>query len=251
MITTRQDTSYAIIRAAQHSACPHEIHYDGLRHLYKYLYQTRTQGIYYWRTEPNMALPDVPPPPIDSNFHDLLLDGRPIHNPLELYGHMNSDWAACPITRRSMGGGAIHLAGGAVAYKVNLLVTIAQSSTESEYMQSTALGKVILYARSIMWDLGVPQLTATIAYEDNDACTSMANARRPTSRTRHIDIKWHVLCQWIEQDLIKLERIPTALNIADIFTKQLGPLLFKRHCDYLMGRVPPQYSSAYQKLYKE
>ena len=150
-----------------------------------------------------------------------------------------------------MGGGADHLVGGAVVYKVNLLVTIAQSSTEAEYMQSTALGKIILYARSIMWDLGVPQLTATIAYEDNDACTSMANARRPTSRTRHVDIKWHVLCQWIEQDLIKLERIPTALNIADIFTKQLGPLLFKRHCDYVMGRVPPQYSSAYGKFYGE
>ena len=179
MITTRPDASYAIIRAAQHSACPHEIHYNELRHLYKYLYQTRTQGIYYWRTEPNMALPDVPPPPIDSNFHDLLLDGRPIHNPLELYGHMDSDWAACPITRRSMGGGAIHLAGGAVAYKVNLLVTIAQSSTESEYMQSTALGKVILYARSIMWDLGVPQLTATVAYEDNDACTSNGKRAAP------------------------------------------------------------------------
>ena len=55
----------------------------------------------------------------------------------------------------------------------------------------------------------------------------------------------------MEQDLIKLERIPTALNIADIFTKQLGPLLFKRHCDYLMGRVPPQYSSAYQQFYGE
>ena len=102
-----------------------------------------------------------------------------------------------------------------------------------------------------MWDLGIPQMAATIAYEDNDAATAMANARRPTSRTRHIDIKWHVLCQWVEQDLIKLERIPTALNIADIFTKQLGPLLFKRHCDYLMGRVPPQYSSAYRQFYGE
>ena len=38
------------------------------------------------------------------------------------------------------------------------------------------------------------------------------------------------------------------MNIADIFTKQLGPLLFRRHCDYLMGRVPPQYSAHYQDL---
>ena len=47
MITARPDIAYAIVRAAQHSACPHEIHYNVLHHLFKYMYQTRTQGIYY------------------------------------------------------------------------------------------------------------------------------------------------------------------------------------------------------------
>ena len=47
---------------------------------------------------------------------------------------------------------------------------------------------------------------------------------------------------------MRLERISTTVNSADIFTKQLGPLLFRRHCDYLMGRVPPQYSAYYQDL---
>ena len=99
-----------------------------------------------------------------------------------------------------------------------------------------------------MWDLGIPQCAATIGYEDNDACTSMAMAEKPSPRTRHIDIKYHVICQWTEQDLIKLERVASALNVADIFTKQLGRLLFRRHCDYLMGRVPPQYSAHYQDI---
>ena len=86
-------------------------------------------------------------------------------------------------------------------------------------------------------------------YEDNDACTSMANADKPTPRTRHMDIKYKVLCQWVEQDLIRLERIATSQNVADIFTKILGPLLFRRHCDYLMGRVPPRYSACYRQFY--
>ena len=105
-----------------------------------------------------------------------------------------------------------------------------------------------LYCQSIMWDLGVPQCSATIAYEDNDACTMMAQAQKPTPRARHIDIKYHVICQWVEGDLLKLERLSATMNIANIFTKQLGLLLFRRHCDYLMGKVPPQYSAHYQDL---
>ena len=47
---------------------------------------------------------------------------------------------------------------------------------------------------------------------------------------------------------MKLERVALALNVADIFTKQLDTLLFRRHCDCLMGRVPPRYSAHYQNI---
>ncbi|KAL7538057.1 LOW QUALITY PROTEIN: hypothetical protein ACHAXR_008252 [Thalassiosira sp. AJA248-18] len=108
---------------------------------------------------------------------------------------------------------------------------------------------MLLFVRSVMWDLGVPQCSASIAYEDNDACTAMANAQKPTPRARHMDIKHRVLCEWVERDLIKLERVDTTLNMADHFTKQLGPLLFYRHTDYILGHVPPQYSHCFQKIH--
>ena len=44
--------------------------------------------------------------------------------------------------------------------------------------------KVLLYVRSILWDLGIPQEAASILYEDNDAATAIANANKPTPRTR-------------------------------------------------------------------
>mmetsp|Transcript_26295 Transcript_26295/g.56464 ORF Transcript_26295/g.56464 Transcript_26295/m.56464 type:complete len:80 (-) Transcript_26295:115-354(-) len=31
--------------------------------------------------------------------------------------------------------------------------------------------------------------------EDKDACTTMANSQKPTSHTRHMDIKFHVICE--------------------------------------------------------
>ena len=74
-------------------------------------------------------------------------------------------------------------------------ITVAMSSTEAEYMEAAVMGRMYMYCRSIMWDLVGPQCSVTIAYEDNDACTMMAQAQKPTPRARHIDIKYHVICQ--------------------------------------------------------
>ena len=42
-------------------------------------------------------------------------------------------------------------------------------------------GKMILFVRSILWDLGIPQEAATVLYEDNDVFTTMGNTQTPTS----------------------------------------------------------------------
>ncbi len=123
--------------------------------------------------------------------------------------------------------------------------TVTTSSTESEFMAAYELGKALLYVRSILWDLIVPQEAASRLYEDNDACTAMANTQIPTSRTRHMDIRYHVLCEWVERDLIVLEQVDTTINEADHFTKLLSWVLFHRHIDYIMGHVPSEYLPAH------
>jgi hypothetical protein len=105
-----------------------------------------------------------------------------------------------------------------------------------------------LYLRSILWDLDVPQMAATVLYEDNDGATAMANAGKPTPRSRHIDVKYYAIQEWVERDLVLLERIDTSDNTADILTKPLGRILFYRLKDYLMGFVPPRYSPKYQEV---
>ena len=44
--------------------------------------------------------------------------------------------------------------------------------------------------------------------------------------------------------------VDTTRNTADHFTKQLGPQLFHRHTDYIMGRVPPQYSAQFHRIHE-
>ncbi len=195
-----------------------------------------------------MDLPEDPLPCIHSTPHDLLLDGRPDEAASTLVGYMDSSWGDCLITRRSFGGCNMRLAGGPVGYKGQLLPTVALSSTEAEYMMACAAGRMSLYIRSILFDIGVPQEAATILYEDNDGATAMANAGKPTSRSRHIDIKFYALQEWVERDLVVLKRIDTSLNMSDHFTKSLPPRLFYRHRDFYMGHVPPRYSPCFNNV---
>ena len=39
-------------------------------------------------------------------------------------------------------------------YKTKLQPTIAQSLTEVEFMGASDFGKILLYVRSVLWDLG-------------------------------------------------------------------------------------------------
>jgi hypothetical protein len=105
-------------------------------------------------------------------------------------------------------------------------VTVAGLSTEAEFMAAYDTGKMILFVCSILWDLDIFQEAATVFYEDNDACTAMGNAQNPTPCTRHIDIKYFAICEWIERDLMHMERIDMTINMFDHFTKVLSRALF-------------------------
>ncbi len=134
----------------------------------------------------------------------------------------------------------MRLAGSTVAYKTKLQPTIAQFSTEAEFMGASDFGKILLYIQSILWDLRVSQHVALVLYEDNNMCTAMAMVQKPTLQTRHMDIKYHVIMDWVEHDLLQLKWIDTTVNQADLFTKQLG---FYCHTDCVLGHVPPAYIS--------
>jgi hypothetical protein len=249
MVTCRPDISTAVVKCAQVSAKPAEIHYHAVKHAIKYLYATRKDGIYFWRAQPLMSLPEHPLPAQSTALHGTIPPDakRPSHEALESYAYVDSDWASCTRTRRSLTGVVVKMAGGTIAYKTKFQVTVALSSTEAEFMAACDAGKMMLFIRSILWDLGIPQQAATVLYEDNDACTAMANAQKPTTRTRHMDIRYFALSEWVENDLLILERIHTAVNVADHMTKLLDRTLFYRHVDHLMGHVPPVYSPCYEK----
>ena len=99
MTTCRPDLSYASVKLSQTNSNPHKLHFHGLKHALKFLYNSRNDGLYFLRTGPRMELPEGPLPPIHSNKQDILLDNRPQFDANIAHAYPDSDWASCVKTR--------------------------------------------------------------------------------------------------------------------------------------------------------
>ncbi|GFH58223.1 hypothetical protein CTEN210_14699 [Chaetoceros tenuissimus] len=243
LVTCRPDISYAITKLSQYSDKPAAIHFEALKKVYLYLVATKHDGIYYWRTKPRLDFPlgETPRQKLSNNF--TFDEYSELQQPATtLHATVDSNHASDVSHRRSVSGICIKLAGGAVLYKTLIQKQVSLSSTEAEFYAAVSAGKYILYLRTILQELGLPQYAATTLYEDNMGCMLMAQAGKPTNRTRHLDIRMFALQDWVENDLIAMKRIPTEANTSDAFTKATGRSLFYRHMDFAMGRIIPTYA---------
>ena len=168
--------------------------------------------------------------------------------PTTIHGAADSDWAGDTNHRKSITGYIIKYAGGTIYYKTKFQDTIAMSSTKAEFTAACDAAKAILYIRSILDEINVPQDEATTLFIDNNGALLMANAQQPTRRTCHMDIKHFALLDWVERDLVILKRISTSDNYADPMTKSLGRQLYYRHNDYILGKIIPPYTAAYDHV---
>jgi hypothetical protein len=239
MVKCHPDISFHITKLSRFMANPARAHYQALWSIGSYLANTLDTGIYYWRDVPRQDLPEGPLPTTYQEPYSLHED--PVVNECFIMAYADSDWGTCRQTWNAITGVVIMVAGGIVGYKIKFQHAIALSSTEAEWVAACDAGKMILYFRALLEDLGIPQEDVTVMFQDNRRALNMANAQQPSNRTRHIDIKTFALTDWVEHDLITLMDIVTSDNCADHMTKALPKVLFYCHTDTLMGWPIPDY----------
>ena len=246
LIMCRPDISYPVIKLSQYSTRPARIHFEAVRGIYQYLKTTRDQGIHFWRQQPRADLPLTPDPVTYTDYHNYEPhESKSTANASTMDIHVDASYANDSTHRKSVTGIIARLAGGTILYKTTFQAIVALSSTEAEFIAACEAGKHSLYIRSILEDVGLEQTEATIVYEDNQGAIAMANAGKPTKRTRHIDTRHFAILSWVEQDLLTLKRIPTGDNSSDSMTKNTPKILFNRHKDHIMGFTKPTYVDTY------
>ena len=132
------------------------------------------------------------------------------------------------------------LADAEIVYKTRFQSTIALSSTELESVAASDAEKFALYLHSLLAKLGLNHDDTILLYEDNAGAFMMSDSGKSTQQTRHINIQHFALLNWVERDLVRLEKISTKLNTADILTKSTPCIIFHCHNNIIIGKLSPQ-----------
>ncbi len=154
----------------------------------------------YWRQRPLKSLPIGEHVPLED---DELTGTFPSHAPTELAGFVDAAHATALDARRLVTGIMFMLAGGAIAFKSKLQVTVATSSAVAEFISmAVSAAKMAKYLWSVLADLGFPQKGPTTLYEDNQAAIAMVNESKPTARSRHVEIQHFAIQEWQRREPI-------------------------------------------------
>lgn len=99
---------------------------------------------------------------------------------------------------------------------------VALSSTEAEYIATTHATKEVLWLRAFLSKLKIAVSDPITLYCDNQSAIALTKDNKFHAHMKHIDIRYHFICEAVEFKKIALHYIPTEDNITDIFTKPLS-----------------------------
>jgi hypothetical protein len=219
---SRPDIAFAVHQCARFTHSPKASHGEALRRICRYLKGTSNQG--------------------------LIL--RPTAK-LRLDVHVDSDFAGLwkreddqdPVCVKSRTGFVISLAGCPLMWQSKLQGQVALSTMEAEYIAlSTSLRSLIPLkslvhevASSLMDDATFLTTTYSSVFEDNNGALILATVPRMTPRSKHIAVPYHFFREHVTKGTIKIFKVESSVNTADLFTKGLDRVKFQALRLLLMG----------------
>ena len=133
----------------------------------------------------------------------------------------DSDWGNSS-SRRSTPGNLCLYKTSLILWHSKMHKTTALSRAKAEYYSASTAATEVLYLGRLLENMGFAQRDPTPVYEDKTACIEGGNhivGRR--ERANHIDIRNHFAHQVMHKGHMKLVRVSTSTQLADMWTKPL------------------------------
>ena len=200
----RPDIAYAVSQVSRFLENPTDKHQEAVIRILKYIAGTTDYGIIMT--------------PVSGRGLEIFVD---------------ADLANCVDTRKSVTGFVCFYDNMPISwYSKNQSIT-AQSTTEAEYVAAADAVKDALYIRNIIQELGFGENKINV-YEDNIGTIELIKAKKVSQRTKHLDIRYHLLRDCYQEGFLNVKYCPTERQLADILTKAVPVKQFRKFVSRLL-----------------
>ncbi|XP_019251262.1 PREDICTED: uncharacterized protein LOC109230193 [Nicotiana attenuata] len=206
---TRPDISFSVQHLSQFLVSLKVPHMLDALHVLRYLFNAPSQGI------------------LLNNTADF-----------SLQAYSDSDWAACPISRKSVTGYYIVLRGSPISRKSKKQQTVSLSSTEAEYRALRKVVAEVTWLVRLLCDMSLVISSHVPVYCDSQAALHIAKNLVFHEPTKHIEVDCHYVRDVLSTGLISLQHISTTHQLADFLNKALTGIPHHRLLSKL-GVFPP------------
>ncbi|RRC42244.1 transposon Pol polyprotein [Escherichia coli] len=205
MLCTRPDVAYSVSVTSRYQQNPGEPHWVAVKNILKYLRRTKDMFLVFGGSEDEISVT----------------------------GYSDASFQTDRDDFRSQSGYVFTLNGGAISWKSSKQDTIADSTTEAEYIAASDAAKEAVWLRNFLSDLRV---VASISrpidiFCDNSGAVAQAKEPREHHKSRHVLRKYHLTREIIGRGDVRICKIPTDDNVADPLTKPLARVKHEAHAN--------------------
>ncbi|GKB75650.1 putative ribonuclease H-like domain-containing protein [Tanacetum coccineum] len=191
LTSSRPDIMFAVCACARFRVTRKVSHLHAVKRIFRYLKGQPKLGLWY-----------------------------PRNYPFDLVAYSDSDYAGASLDRKSTTGGCQFLGCRLISWQCKKQTMIATSSTEAEYVAATSCYGQVLWIQNQMLDYGY-NFMHTMINIDNNSCICIVKNLVSHTKTKHIEIRYHFIRDYNDKKLIRVVKIHTDDNFADLLTKAL------------------------------
>ncbi|GKV05521.1 hypothetical protein SLEP1_g17522 [Rubroshorea leprosula] len=146
---------------------------------------------------------------------------------LELEGYADSDWAGCFEDAKSTTGLVFNLGSAAFSWISRKQDAVAQSTAEAKYIAAAEAASHSAWICKVLTDVRCQQIQPCVLHCDNNKAFAIAHNPVQHGRTKHINVKCHVLRNMVQNNELKLIFCSTEEQVADTLIKALPRAKFE------------------------
>jgi hypothetical protein len=144
-------------------------------------------------------------------------------NPVTVLGYSDADYAGCMSTARSTSGMLVTYQGLPIYWRSKRQPIVTISTAEAELVALTDTALQVQWLQMLLTEDFKIDTTNTLIC-DNRATTRIAEDPICSQKTRHIEVRFKKVQEYVDKKMTKVIWVPTNEQHADVFTKALPNL---------------------------